>query len=302
MPLVSVAKATAGQGRGARTRNVAEPMAEMRRAFARLVASTSIDNDALELFALGAANDPVPWDADAFLREMSTALHDIVTAAGDYELGVVERDGEFAVVEKAKAPKLDTTDEEALRWIRTEGAALVEGMSQRKMKALRALLKQSVERGESPQQLGRRIVRDGLVGLLERDVTAIENMYARLIRDGKGRTRAADLTAKYRRRLLAQRAERIARTETSRAWGAGQVAGWKQAQRSGLLDKDAMIEWLNGGANPCPVCRKLHGKRVKVGRAFQPGGYFYPGEPHPNCECLLVLVVDVSRRRRRRAA
>lgn len=302
MPLVSVAKASAASGRGARARNVDEPMAEIRRAFVRLVASVEIDDKLLEHFAAGAVfMDPLPWAADAFRREISAALRDMVQAAGDYELQVVDREGHLAVVEK-KVQKLDTTDEQALAWIRQEAGALVEGMSQRKLRALRALIAQATERGETPQQLGRRIVRDKLAGLLERDIVATENLYRRLLREGRTRTRSAELVARYRRTLTARRAERIARTEMTRSWSAGQVAGWRQAQRDGLLNRDALVEWLNGGADPCPKCRALNGKRVKVGGVFYPGGYRYPGETHPNCECLLVLVVDASRRRRGRAA
>lgn len=77
-----------------------------------------------------------------------------------------------------------------------------------------------------------------------------------------------------------QRAELIARTETSTAQVRGQFEVWKQ---SGVVEK---VKWLAVGPNPCPECEGNDGEVVDLGKPF-PSGDISP-LAHPNCYCILV--------------
>lgn len=90
-------------------------------------------------------------------------------------------------------------------------------------------------------------------------------------------------------------AERIARTETSRAYGMGNIAGWKELP--GVTHK----EWLLSSA-PCDMCAELHARRpvvrldepfAQVGEVF--GGVMvtyapvYTATLHPNDSCAVTF-------------
>jgi SPP1 gp7 family putative phage head morphogenesis protein len=87
------------------------------------------------------------------------------------------------------------------------------------------------------------------------------------------------------------RAQRIARTEASRAVHGGQLFAAKQ---SGVVKG---LKWL-AKSDACPVCRGLNGKVVDLGRAFftnrkATGTYRSVQFPplHPHCTCTVVEVL-----------
>lgn len=99
------------------------------------------------------------------------------------------------------------------------------------------------------------------------------------------------------------RAERIARTEVSRASNMGTIEGWQQ---SGLVKKK---EWLTAlDERVCPYCAPMHGKTITLGRRFFDQGSTFKGNAkrpikfgysdiqgpplHVNCRCTLIPVID----------
>jgi SPP1 gp7 family putative phage head morphogenesis protein len=93
----------------------------------------------------------------------------------------------------------------------------------------------------------------------------------------------------YEARLLALRAEMIARTETIRATEEGRREAWRQAQEAGVLEFDQLREWITArDERTCFLCRPLHGEVAGIERPF-PGGVMGPPR-HPGCRCSTVLV------------
>jgi len=94
-------------------------------------------------------------------------------------------------------------------------------------------------------------------------------------------------------------ADRIARTETSRALNAGKDMAYKD---SGIV---TTREWLLSG-NPCKICREVHEKYryAKVGEPFVQKGTVVAGkvmdyadimggDAHPNCSCGVSAVLNL---------
>jgi hypothetical protein len=84
-------------------------------------------------------------------------------------------------------------------------------------------------------------------------------------------------------------AERIARTESARAYGMARVQAWKE---SGIV---VAHEWMLSG-NPCEECIKIMETKpiVRLGQPFAViGGWPVYHEPaHPNCGCQTGAVFD----------
>lgn len=95
------------------------------------------------------------------------------------------------------------------------------------------------------------------------------------------------------RRIFADtyRAERIARTESSRAVHLGQTLA---AQETGIVKG---LRWL-ASSSACPLCEKIDGKVVEIGGIFyvnpKGGPYAVVRHPpaHPNCLCTIIEVID----------
>ena len=88
-------------------------------------------------------------------------------------------------------------------------------------------------------------------------------------------------------------AERIAQTESTRAFCAGRERGWKD---TGAVSAK---EWLLSG-NPCPLCVALKGRKVGLDEPFARAGQTIKGftfkeqvnnpPGHPNCRCDIGAV------------
>lgn len=80
------------------------------------------------------------------------------------------------------------------------------------------------------------------------------------------------------------RAERIAVTETTRAYAEGNTAAWRA---SGVVEGR---EWMTAVDElVCPLCGPLHGKIAKLNEPF-PGGIDNPPR-HVSCRCWVLPVV-----------
>lgn len=113
------------------------------------------------------------------------------------------------------------------------------------------------------QAMGRRI--RGAVGMLPSHAKAAERYEEKLRADGVPEDKIARNVATYRRRLVAWRAEGVARTETMEAAHAGLVEGWRAAIEAGRLPSDIQMEWdAQEDKLTCERCAPLDGKRVPV--------------------------------------
>lgn len=77
-------------------------------------------------------------------------------------------------------------------------------------------------------------------------------------------------TATYARRLLAWRADMIARTETMTAAHSGLVAGWEANMFEGLLPARALMKWIvTEDDRLCERCAPMDGVTQFVGKAYE---------------------------------
>lgn len=97
--------------------------------------------------------------------------------------------------------------------------------------------------------------------------------------------------------LLLPRIKRTAVTETAHAYNDEHREAARDAERYGLLDGDVLLrEWSALlDRRTCPECSALHGAHAPLHGSFP--GRNEPGNMHPNCRCIEVMVaVPVSKR------
>lgn len=242
---------------------------------------------ALEANDLNAAAAAIPWEeiGEPILRTaLPPLLRDGVEGAGRATARLLLED-----LDVPDSPfEFDVVRESAGRWIRTEAGTLIRDLGETRLESLRLILDRAILDSISPLDAAR-LIRDArLVGLTPRDATAVLNFRARQLRDGVRRDGVEELTRRYAKRLLNTRTEAIARTEMVRAYAAGQRELWAQALDQGVVGPEALQEWVT--VDPCRICAPLEGVTAPIGGRFYPGGYAGPGEPHPRCECMTILL------------
>ena len=97
------------------------------------------------------------------------------------------------------------------------------------------------------------------------------------INEGKGAQALADDIKTHFADITESRAVAIARTETARAFTAGQAYAWEEV---GVTK----MEWLTEGSNPCSICTD-NSTREWSAKEAQHGTVDYS---HPNCECIFL--------------
>lgn len=184
---------------------------------------------------------------------------------------------------------LDITTPTAIDWLRTIGATSIRQMSNVRADALGAFLQQAAQRGLSQLQAARDLRDLRLVGLTARQVRAIYNFRQGLKAAGvPGEIGARRLRA-YVSKQLNYRAETIAMDMLTKAFAAGQRALWAQAAADGLIDRSKAVQQWIVLEDACIVCAPLDGVTVPLGAVF-PGGFEGPGDPHPRCRCMVILL------------
>jgi len=171
-------------------------------------------------------------------------------------------------------------DERASQWASQHAGELIKGIDDETRAAIRAVIARAPVEGITVDQQAR-LIRQA-IGLNERQARALFNRYDALTRQGVSPARIERQTNTYYQRLLRQRAEMIARTETRFAAQASQQAAWRQAAAEGLLDAGRSWQEFSALDDACPVCRELDGSKYPVD---DPGP-----STHPSCRCALILV------------
>lgn len=170
-----------------------------------------------------------------------------------------------------------------LEFIRREGGKQLQEMGEAQMRTVARIVEQGVREGVGAQKLGRQI-RDS-IGLLDSHERAHKRYKEALeakVNAGEMRAETADRNAEiYRQRLIAWRADMIARTESMRAAHGGLVEGWRANQDAGYLPRDAMMEWyVTEDDRTCARCapmanhppvRVRDGKFVATEKGFPDG-------------------------------
>jgi SPP1 gp7 family putative phage head morphogenesis protein len=194
----------------------------------------------------------------------------------------------------------DLLNPEAIRWARERAGALILEIRNGTFTTLQRQVQQIVTRSQLGDLTARAAARQirGLIGLDPRRAQALVNYTTQLYASttGKPLTEAAKVkldakAERYGAKLLRQRADTIARTETLAAGNHGQLVAWQQAEAAGLLPPNRVKRWSVGfDERLCPKCRPWHGKVAALDQPFGNGLSCPP--LHPSCRCCLVLVRD----------
>jgi|SRR5581483_4705302 len=180
---------------------------------------------------------------------------------------------------------------------------LVTNVTDESVRAIRAAITQSVM-GKLDREETRQIIRN-VIGLNERQGRALTNYATGLYQSDN--PQADKLVSAYSDRLVAWRADTIARTETMTAANYGQVDAWSAMQSAGYLPDDFAMEWLvTDDDRLCDDCAPMDGQQVGVGGTFsqtEKGVLPSDREPyagpevdapplHGNCRCTLIAGSD----------
>lgn len=168
------------------------------------------------------------------------------------------------------------TDARVRSWIRANVGILVTGVANEALKASQQAVNRIVQAGYTEgfaPQVQARLIRE-VVGLTSRQETARSN-YATSIAAPElaiPAERQVELVAVYTQRLLTQRANSIARTETFRATMAGRYELWgEQFARGALQSHRTWLKWIVVDDDRlCRFCRPMDGKKVRYGEGFRP--------------------------------
>ena len=310
---------------------------EIERAFlAAIVASRqSVDIRALEA-ALGAGdlgravellriNQALLFPLDQAISAAYVAGGQMIAAGIPASAGVLGFDGRAVRAEQ---------------WARQHVGGLIREVTAEQVSVVRAAITAQIEAGRGPRAIITEIVgrvtpqgrRGGIIGLTERQAGYAANARAELeslsrnyftrtrrdrrfdrmvdkaIREGKPLS-AADvdrITGRYRDRLLAYRAETVARTESITALRAGRDEGIRQAVEQGIIAENRVKRvWdATGDARTRPDHAAMHGTEVDGLDApfVLPDGsqMMHPGDTSRgaaadqtiNCRCVQRFQVD----------
>lgn len=194
--------------------------------------------------------------------------------------------------------RFDLTSPHVREAIAQRAGARITEVAAETQRAVRDVVQRSYDAGVHPRQAAREIQR--LVGLTRRQADSVGKLRAALEHPKEG---APKLTQKqvdrrvdqYAARLVKERAETIARTESITAMAEGAQAGWEDLVAQGMLDPAAWEqEWLAvmQPERTCKRCLAMDGKKAPIGGMFEEEGHGPVKGPglHPRCRCSVVLV------------
>lgn len=191
-------------------------------------------------------------------------------------------------------PRLSETSPHILEAAARLSLKLIEGVGAESKAAIRQIVFESLRDGLTPADAAGRI-RD-VVGLTQHDAVALQRF-----RDLTATT--DQQAAAYADKLLARRAETIARTETTKAVREGQQEAWRAMARDPSIDTTRFTQrWqVTPDDLLCELCAPMDGQEVPLDVPFTSSvkgvlpseweayaGMTTDGPPlHPNCRCEL---------------
>jgi len=176
----------------------------------------------------------------------------------------------------------DVSDPRALASAEQRAATLVTAVTDDTRAAVRDIIADAF-RNQYPSRIAARAIRQ-VVGLNERQATALANYRLGLLEQEVAPERILTLTDRYGARLLRQRADMIARTEISRASHEGQRELWREGIRNGQINPAEAREVWIANFDACDLCAQMNGQISGIDDSFDFDGEQIDGPPgHPNC-------------------
>lgn len=265
--------------------------------------------EALELLEAGANALGVEWSRSFTASAFDTASH--------IKRHVPVMDFDF-----------DQTNYGAVEAMRRNRLRLIREFTNKQRQATRQALAAGVEQGLNPREQAR-LFRDS-IGLTAYQEQIVRN-YRRDLEDGSANAlsrelrdrrfdgaarRAVDgqklpkgqidkMVERYRQRMISQRAETIARTESLRAVHEGALATYKQAVEEGVVEEDQLKRVWNSASDSRVrhSHRTMDGQQRALDEPFVSGNgakLMYPTDPSGpaddtiNCRCVVAVTMDLE--------
>jgi hypothetical protein len=150
------------------------------------------------------------------------------------------------------------------------------------------MIARSIREGIPPLEAAKTI--RTLLGLNSPQSLAAMNYRAELKLQGLSEERVDKALEFYTARKVKERADTVARTEVIGALNAGSLTSWKQAQRKGLLPRNAKKKFITTPDEKlCPICKPMNKQEQPLAKPFiTPKGDKIQFPPaHPRCRCTL---------------
>lgn len=193
------------------------------------------------------------------------------------------------------AANFTTSDPRAIAFAQQRAGKLIRQVSDESRKAVTETVMEALRMRIDRREMVSRISK--VVGLDSRQARALTRFYEKSLADGRAAgldydealVKADRLGDKYKKRLIRQRAVRIARTETVAASNAGRYLSWIEAEAQGLLGSNSVKRWITAmDERTCPICEPLNNKEFPYKANFPSGELMPP--VHPNCRCSAVII------------
>jgi hypothetical protein len=198
-------------------------------------------------------------------------------------------------VEKADEIPVVQMNPYSIQWIKRRlGEFRLQGITTPQKEVVMEVLGEGFEKGLRPELILDEI-KDN-IGLTKRDYGAVQRRRILHEEAGLPKIQVEKLTDEYRDKLLSQRAQRIARTETIAAQAAGRHTSWQLADEAGVLPP-VVREWVSAPESPnpnrpCEICLGLDGTTAPLNGVYESDviGEVIGPPAHVNCRCSEVLV------------
>ena len=281
-------------------------------------ARAGVDMKALEASIgrgdVDAAFRALRFDA-ADLFKTDTAITAAMTAGGSYQMGAFQHATRRAPIASRVVQSFGGRNERAERIARDLGSRLVTEVVDDTRVMIAQTIRAGLEAGAGPLRtaldIGGRVVngkrQGGLVGLDSRRAGWVQNYRAKLLAEGRPQSQIDRMAQQYSNKLLRQRGETIARTETLKALNAGRQEALNQLIENPNNDvraEDVVRAWDSAGDGKTRETHAAADKQdpVPQGQPFIVGGYslMYPGdtslgapaEEVINCRCYVDVRID----------
>jgi len=237
---------------------------------------------------LGAVNAVAWGDFAASLQNTVDALNKEVIKAANESARTLPASVRIAA-------NFTTADPRAIAFAQQRAGKLIRQVSDESRKAVTETVMEALRMRIDRREMVTRISK--VVGLDSRQARALTRFYEKSLADGRAAgldyeealAKADRLGDKYKKRLIRQRAVRIARTETVAASNAGRYLSWIEADAQGLLGSTSVKRWITAmDERTCPICAPLNNKEVPYKTNFSTGELMPP--VHPNCRCSAVII------------
>ena len=190
---------------------------------------------------------------------------------------------------------LNVTNAKALEAAEEQAADLLTSVNVETKATVRNLIARAYREQITSKDTAR-LIRD-VVGLNDRQATALFNYRVGLVEDGRAADQVERMTARYGDRLLRQRADTIAQTEIHRASAEGQHELWREGVREGRIGANVRRVWISnvGACSWCEAIELINADGVPIDGQFEtPDGDMIDGpeESHVGCRCSTGLEME----------